>query len=343
MLWHWALSVTHRTADGHLTMPNPLDTVPGAPVLTWLLQVMPLFFVVGGYANFTAWQGIRRAGGGAGTFLRRRLARLTRPLLPLVAAWAVLDGLGLLLVPGYETALRWASVVFVPLWFLAAYLPVVALVPLTARWHDRAGGAGVAVLGAAAIGLDLVRVYADAPAFAPLSTALVWLFAHQVGYLWRDGTAAAWGTRGALLLVACALAGLTMLTTVGPYSASMVALRTEQVSNMLPTSAPIALVAVLQMGCALLARPAIERWAARPRPARAVHVVNSAATTVFGWHMTALVVVVLAWERVVGPLGSTPDAAWWLTRPVWVVAPLVVLLPIAAAVARWERPAAPGR
>src|SRR5215472_8915162 len=28
-LWHWTLSVTHRTADGSLAMPNPIHAVPG--------------------------------------------------------------------------------------------------------------------------------------------------------------------------------------------------------------------------------------------------------------------------------------------------------------------------
>ncbi|WP_281283677.1 hypothetical protein [Nonomuraea longispora] len=28
-LWHRTLSVTHRTADGSLTMPNPIHAVPG--------------------------------------------------------------------------------------------------------------------------------------------------------------------------------------------------------------------------------------------------------------------------------------------------------------------------
>ncbi|MFD2351071.1 hypothetical protein ACFSTC_19680 [Nonomuraea ferruginea] len=50
-LWHWTLSVNHRTADGSLAMPNPIDAVPGGWLATWVLQIMPVFFLVGGYAN----------------------------------------------------------------------------------------------------------------------------------------------------------------------------------------------------------------------------------------------------------------------------------------------------
>jgi hypothetical protein len=30
-------------------MPNPIHVVPGGWLATWLLQVMPVFFLVGGY------------------------------------------------------------------------------------------------------------------------------------------------------------------------------------------------------------------------------------------------------------------------------------------------------
>jgi surface polysaccharide O-acyltransferase-like enzyme len=50
-LWHWTLSVTHRTADGSLAMPNPIHAVSGGWLATWVLQIMPVFFLVGGYAN----------------------------------------------------------------------------------------------------------------------------------------------------------------------------------------------------------------------------------------------------------------------------------------------------
>ena len=61
--WHWSLSVTHWH-DGRLTMPNPVGDVPGLWAATWVLQVMPVFFFVGGYANLAGWQAVTRDGGG---------------------------------------------------------------------------------------------------------------------------------------------------------------------------------------------------------------------------------------------------------------------------------------
>src|SRR5438874_680380 len=76
--WHWALSITHWHS-GRLTMPNPVGDVPLLWTLTWLLQIMPLFFFVGGYANTASWSATRRNGELATAFAHRRLNRLYRP------------------------------------------------------------------------------------------------------------------------------------------------------------------------------------------------------------------------------------------------------------------------
>ncbi len=58
--------------------------------------------------------------------------------------------------------------------------------------------------------------------------------------------------------VAIAIVGLTGLvvsTNVGVYPRSAVAVEGEWLSNMFPTTAPIALLAVFQLGLVLLVRP----------------------------------------------------------------------------------------
>ena len=63
--WHWTFSITHWH-DGRLVMPNPIADVPGLWAATWVLQVMPVFFFVGGYANLAGWQATERDGTGGG-------------------------------------------------------------------------------------------------------------------------------------------------------------------------------------------------------------------------------------------------------------------------------------
>ena len=183
VIWHWAGSVTHRR-DGEIVMPNPIDQVPLLWLATWLGQVMPVFFLVGGFANLAAWD---RVDGSARAFLRLRLARLLRPTAVFLGVWAVIEVVLLIAVPDYPGVLSYGRVVAVPLWFLAAYVWVVLLIPLTAVAHRRAAVPTVVLLGLSVVAVDIARFGAGLELFGLVNTALVWIFVHQLGYLWRDG------------------------------------------------------------------------------------------------------------------------------------------------------------
>lgn len=344
--WHWVFSITHLTADGRLSMPNPIDEIPGGWALTWVLQVMPAFFVVGGFANMASWQRLVRDGQGSWlNYARGRTARLVPPIAVVVAVWAVGDTLARSLL-GVPSVLEWGMVVFVPLWFLGAYTAVLLLAPVTIRAHERAPWTTLGSLAAVIAVSDGMRFALGDDRWGLLTTAAVWVFAHQVGYLWRDGTVTRWSAGRRLAVVAAAAAALAILTTAGPYPASMVAVRGGEISNMFPTTAPIAVLAVGQLGLIGLVRPATERLLQRSGPWRAVIAVNAVAMTVFAWHMTALVAVIGLVQGLGFRLPATTSATWWLLRPFWLLAPGLVLVGLIAAFARIERPrtsARPGR
>ena len=341
VLWHWVFSVTHWTDAGRLTMPNPVGDVRLLWVATWLLQVMPLFFLVGGFSNLAAWDAARRRDGTAGAFLRSRLQRLFRPVAVYLAVWAAIDATARAIVADLPGVLHWGRVVFVPLWFLAVYAGVVLLVPATAWLHRHGRELTIVGLGAAIALADLGRFRFDLEALGYANAALVFVFAHQLGYFWRDGRlngtdAEARNRRWALVIGG--LSALVVLTNLGVYPRSMVAVRGEAVSNMFPTTACIAALAVLQLGVVLSLRPAAERWLAHRSVWRVVVAANGVAMTVFTWHMTALVVAIGAFNALGGTLGDEATASWWATRPLWVLAPAAALAGLVAVFARFERP-----
>ncbi len=337
VLWHWVFSITHWR-HGALTMPNPVGDVRLLWLATWVLQVMPLFFLVGGFSNLAAWEATERRGGSRSDFARSRMQRLLRPVAVFVAVWLVADAVARSLFGSYPGVLSWGRVVFVPLWFLAVYAGVVLLAPATARLHQRAPELTIVGLGAA-IGLaDLGRFGFGLGALGLVNAGLVFVFAHQLGYFWRDGRLAGAPAQRRWSLVVGALAALVVLTNLGVYPRSMVAVRGEAVSNMFPTTACIAALAVLQLGIAVLLAPLAERWLERRRVWRAVVAANGVAMTVFTWHMTALVVVLGMFGALGGRLGDRADASWWATRPLWVLFPGIVLAGLVALFNRFERP-----
>jgi Acyltransferase family len=338
VLWHWSLSITHWDGDGALTMPNPIGYVPGKWAATWVLQVMTVFFFVGGYANLAGWQAVTRDGGGAARFLGARIRRLMVPVLPVLVVWGVFDLV--VQATGRRSVLEWGIVVFVPLWFLGVYAGVVVAVPLTARLHRAWGWRVPAVLAGTVLAADILRLGPGWGGVVPalVGSACVWLYCHQLGYFWRDGTLTAGGRPLAAAVAVAGFAALVLLTTFGPYSRSMVAVQGESTSNMFPTTAAIAALATFQLGLVMLARPGLEAWLQGRRPWRAVVAANGMAMPVFAWHMTALVAFLWLYERAGFTLSGEATAAWWLSRPLWVVGPGLLLAGVLAVVATRGRP-----
>ena len=119
IIWHWSLSVIFWNGD-RFVMPNPINQVPGGWLYTWVLQIVPVFFIVGGYANYATWEGSQRRGEPWPVFLWHRLTRLLAPVLVFGAIWLVFELAIHALVGEYTGVLTYGWIVFTPLWFLAA-------------------------------------------------------------------------------------------------------------------------------------------------------------------------------------------------------------------------------
>ena len=336
VLGHWLVAdlrwVGSGGSGGRLVETSSLHEVPAMWPLTWFFVVIPLFFFVGGYANARSWQGTVRRGEGFATFVDRRVHRVLSPagLYVVLIAGA---GVGLDMLGG--GGIRALGGLFLqPLWFLGAYLCVVALTPLTLGAQRRFGGAALAVMLLLIVGCDLGLLAMGVEAIGYANVLFVWLFLHQLGYLQLDGALTRPVARGMALggTLACAL-----LVWVGPYSASMVGVPDGPVGNMHPPTAAMAALGVGQIGIALLLREPLSRWLARPRVWAAVVIVNLNVLSIYLWHQVALAMA----GRVVLPLGY-PDpvpgsVGWWVARLLWLVLPGMVLVGIVAVVGRAER------
>jgi Acyltransferase family len=323
---------------GRVVETSSLHEVPAMWPLTWLFVVIPLFFFVGGFANRRSWEGTLRRREGYATFVDRRVHRVLAPAGLYIAVVAVL---GLLLDRAGGVGVRALGGLFYqPLWFLGAYLCVVALTPLTLRLHARFGVVVITVLLVVVALLDAGRFGLGVDGFGYLNVLFVWLLMHQFGYLQVDGRL----TRPVAAGMTLAGLGLAaVLVVAGPYTASMVGVPDGPVGNMHPPTLAITALGIAQIGIALLLREPLTRWLARPRVWAAVVVVNLSVVSIYLWHQAALTVA----ARLVMPVGypdPQPGApAWWVARLLWLLLPGIVLAGIVALVSPAERVAAPPR
>jgi peptidoglycan/LPS O-acetylase OafA/YrhL len=135
---HWLIATAHYV-DGTLTPGHLLKSEPGTQWLTWLFQVMPIFFIVGGYSNAVSLESARRKGDQYAVWLAARLNRLVTPLLILLIAWSVI-ALIMYAVDARLAVIQFTSkAALIPTWFLAIYIMLVILAPAAYRAWRRFG------------------------------------------------------------------------------------------------------------------------------------------------------------------------------------------------------------
>jgi hypothetical protein len=329
VLGHWLISGVGYDERGRPTGHSALDSLPWAFPITWVVQVMPVVFIVGGYANAASLASQRRRSGTAVTWLLSRTGRLVRPtsalFLFLVVGAVVAQALGI--DPDLVRMAVWDA--SIPLWFLAAYLVVVLATPLMYAVHRRYGWLVVAVLVVLVALGDVARLRGTAMLGAG-NFVFGWLAIHQIGFFWYDGRLR-FGVRTGVPVLCGGLAALLVLTLIGPYPVSIIDVSGQRLQNASPPTLALLAAAVFQLGVVILCHGPAERWLQRARPWRGVVAVNSVVFTLFLWHMGAVVLLVgvLAALHLL-PTPAIASTAWWLWRVPWLLLLIVALAPLVA-------------
>ncbi len=337
VLGHWLVITPWVDAAGLFHPDHLLTRSKTAQWLTWAFQVMPVFFAVGGYANALSWESARAKATPYASWLRARLVRLIRPTAPLLLTWIAITALTPAVFPSVlvETGSIGA---LSPLWFLAVYLAVVALVPATIVAWRRFGIASVWVPIVAALAVDVIAFGLDVSWLRWVNYALIWPAIFQIGYAWRAerlGGPIVRAALGGVFLVAAWL-----VVTFGPYPVAMIGVPGTEISNSAPPTAALLLLGIAQvLLLSALEHPA-RRWLQNLGPWTATVLVNGVIMTLFVWHYTVMVVPAVAdatWLSGFG-LHLVPNTtAWWWSRPLWLLVLSVLMLAFMPLVARFER------
>ncbi|HVT71174.1 MAG TPA: acyltransferase family protein, partial [Trebonia sp.] len=206
---------------------SPLTAMPALAPVSWLFQTLAVFFLVGGYSAARGYRGGDGRDGYYLAWLRRRLARLARPVAVLAAAWIPLTaGLWLAGVPGDVTRTV-LTLVIDPLWFLGVYAVLTALTP-AGLWLVRRLGLAAAMVPFALVALDdLVRFGLHGPGWVGwINLPAGWLVPYLIGIAWAtDHIKVAGSSRSrrvpVLMLAGGAAATAARIVWAG-YPASMV-------------------------------------------------------------------------------------------------------------------------
>lgn len=339
---HWLMAGLYVDEAGALQRGDLIEISQWTHWLTWAFQVMPVFFLVGGYSNAVSWQGTLRKAepGQVGVYrdwLAARVQRLIAPTFPVLLVWAVIAVV--LTQVGFERdQIRMATeAALIPVWFLAVYLLVTACTPLALKAWKRWGWASFAIYIPLTLGVDYLRFAHGVPYISFTNFLWVFLAIHQLGFAWQEGRfdnrtlALGWFVVGLGVLVS--------VTVYGFYPVSMVS-APDGFSNSLPPTFALLALGMMQIGLVLALEP-LGRWILdNVRVWTATVLMNGMIMTVFLWHLTAFVLVMTFVWIALGGIGldSVPGTSeWWVTRPLWLAIYILATLPLIGIFVRHER------
>jgi hypothetical protein len=326
VVWHWAFTIIVVEPNG-LYPTNPVGFTSGMWLLTWLLQVMPLFFFVGGWANLSSWRAAEKKGVTMKTFLVRRGKNLAIPALTLVGAWWALT---VAITSIYDINWLWDATLLVisPLWFAVTYLFIIMFMPIWLRLHERFGVLTPIWLAGLAALMDVARFNHGWTWAGWFNMLFVWGLAHQLGFFYdkliamprQQIWAFVWG----------GLFGLIGLVWAGLYPASMVGVPGDKFSNMAPPSLAIVALLIFQIGVLMLIRPWIMARLDRPRWKWFTTKLSTYSMPLYLLHTTGMVIAVITVYVITGQRYELWSVSlwWWISRPLAIAFPLLATIPL---------------
>ena len=255
--------------------------------LTWVLMIMPLFFVAGGFAHTLTIDRMRREGDSPAQYLASRGRRFVGPLVVFVSFCAVVFSLAAW-TGALDAASELSRLLMQLLWFVTVYLGIVVVAPVAVRLHDRFGVRPMLVLAALAAAVDAWSFATGRWELRNLNMALVWPLVHQFGIAYQRG----WWRRGpvwAAWASVVAGAALVALLVFGfGYPPTSVGFADLPIANIQPPTLAMAALALAQCGVLALVERSGVLNSVPERAAEALGVLNAVMVSVYLWHIPCI-------------------------------------------------------
>jgi hypothetical protein len=303
-------------------LDNLLAHVRTLQLATWVLQIMPIFFFAGSIANQISWSRASAKGVTWRTWTNDRLTRLIRPVVVYLAFWVpfVLISEATL---GARVAAPLATLSTQLLWFLGVYLPVTAMTPWLDAWTTRHPWRTPLLMLLVAALCDWLRLSLGISLAGLVNFVVVWAMAGTLGLSVSKKSKS---RRFYVAVAVGAIATNTVLIHFGPWPTSMVGMPGDKISNMAPPSLVLGIHVWVMVSLIVLLRPMIERAAQRLRIWTLACAIGGASMTMYLWHLTGLIGLVLLEHQLGFDRGTDVGTGrFWLLTALHLVTALIII------------------
>jgi hypothetical protein len=302
---HLTLAVIDRQG-GEVRGENLLALFPRWYWVT-IIAPMPLFFLAGGYANSES----------SFTESTRRLSLFAGLATIVVSVWALPVVITQVLAGSTGIVGDGARVATQPLWFFAAYAPLVALGSPISRLSTRSQVRLLGMCVAVVVVCDVIRFGTKGPewigwvGFLP-TYATFWI----AGMVWRRKSLQPEFSERlpGLVIFAVTVVVAFVLTIRMGYSWALIDAVPGKRSNTTPPTVFTVTAGLMQTGVVLIFATTLDGFARRRE--RVFARLREVSVGVYVWHLSAMMVV-SATVALGVPLATRFTPWWWLARPVW--------------------------
>ncbi|MEY3407821.1 MAG: hypothetical protein RL038_882 [Actinomycetota bacterium] len=268
-----------------ISLNNLLAVFPNLQILSWFLQVMPLFFIAGAAANALSFRSGSARNQPYSVWLYRRSSRLLAPVIWYLMA-IILLSFGLTAIFDGVVVQYFLNLSTQLLWFLGVYLLMTALTPLwvtLAKNFTTAAG----LIFVAVVVVDIFRF--QNPAFGLANFVFGWGLISLTGvWLLEQLSQVSITNRNLLISISILLAIEISLVILQIYPLSLVGLPGAEFSNMAPPSALLVLHGILQALLWIRFKTWLETLTNKPKVWQFSISTNLAAMSIYLWHLPIL-------------------------------------------------------
>lgn len=264
---------------------NTLSSSISLQAITWIFQVMPLFFIAGGAANYISWKSARTKSTPYAVWLWKRAHRLLSPALVYLV---VMIALGALISPNTnrEMGRVLLNISTQLLWFLGVYIVTTALTPFTVGLYENFKNVSVIAWLAVIAFCDYAHLAETSFApFSLLNFISVWAMVSQFGYAFEKNQIK---RSIAIVIFILTFACEIWLVANFPYPISLVGMPTDTVSNMAPPTLVLALHSISIWALLSIFKDRINRVCQNLKIWKLVVGANMAAMTIYLWHIPVI-------------------------------------------------------
>ena len=189
------LFLSFQSSGYEVLIKNESSTNTNMSIASWYLNGLAVFFFCNGFSNSLAWYSNIGRDGSVWEFLANRINSILGPMIVLIifGSLTIHYSISNKLIPEYfvtstDSLHPTTEFLLWPLWLVSIYLVVLMFSPVTAYFHKKNSWFFLLVLFSMFLFIDIFTFSSAYISLKYLNYLFFWLFVHQLGYFYADGS-----------------------------------------------------------------------------------------------------------------------------------------------------------